>query len=717
LTASLCVGLATQATAAEPATDSDKARATELEIVTVLGQRDRTATLPGSHQVIGADELTEMRVMTTSEALRKAAGVNVRDEEGFGLRPNIGLRGLNPTRSTKMLLLEDGIPLAYAPYGDNASYYHPPIERFDRIEILKGAAVNMYGPQTIGGVINYLTPTPPTDFQGMVRLTAGNRDYTNAHALLGGGGFQLDVIDKRGDGARDEIDSELQDFNAKYLTEIAPGHTLILRANRYSEDSNITYSGLTEAELATFGHRYNPFDNDRFETERNGLSMTHDWSIAEQVALTTNLYWSDFSRDWWRQSSTTTDSQCNAVVYQVGDQQLNFAQARAAGFRVNPDDCNSRQGRLRDYDSYGVEPRLTVGHRLLGIDSEFMIGARAHAEVQKRRQVNGTAPTTETGTVVEDNERETEAYAAFLQNRMTFGKLELTPGLRMENVTNERDNNLANASGDADLTEWLPSLGASYAFSDRITVFAGIHKGFAPPRTEDLIDNSGVVTDVNPEESLNAELGLRSRLTDEVTLDVTLFRNDFDNQIVVGSIAGGSTPLAEGQALYEGLEIAGYASRDGLGGVAWTPYLQLAYTYLPTADIESPFVQVANGAAIAGAEDGNRLPYAPKHMLTTSVGAQLPAGFDVHVEFVMVDDQYADFANTRFASPSGNGQVGEIDSYHIWNVALNWQMPNYPVTLFATAKNLADDDYIVDRTRGIQTAPPRLVQGGFEVRF
>jgi Fe(3+) dicitrate transport protein len=87
------------------------------------------------------------------------------------------------------------------------------------------------------------------------------------------------------------------------------------------------------------------------------------------------------------------------------------------------------------------------------------------------------------------------------------------------------------------------------------------------------------------------------------------------------------------------------------------------------------------------------------------------------VEFVMVDDQYADFANTRFASPTGSGQVGEIDSYHIWNVALNWQMPNYPVTLFATAKNLADDDYIVDRTRGIQTAPPRLVQGGFEVRF
>ena len=123
-----------------------------------------------------------------TEALRKAAGINVRDEEGFGLRPNIGLRGLNPTRSTKMLLLEDGIPLAYAPYGDNASYYHPPIDRFDRIEILKGAAVNQYGPQTVGGVINYITPTPAEEPSAMLRATAGNRDYTNLHGRFGGYG-------------------------------------------------------------------------------------------------------------------------------------------------------------------------------------------------------------------------------------------------------------------------------------------------------------------------------------------------------------------------------------------------------------------------------------------------------------------------------------------------------------------------------------------------
>jgi Fe(3+) dicitrate transport protein len=99
----------------------------------VAGSSEKLRRLPGSVDIVDRETLEKAHVLTTNEALRKIAGVNVRDEEGFGLRPNIGIRGLNPTRSTKVLLLEDGIPLTYAPYGDNAAYYPPPIERFERI--------------------------------------------------------------------------------------------------------------------------------------------------------------------------------------------------------------------------------------------------------------------------------------------------------------------------------------------------------------------------------------------------------------------------------------------------------------------------------------------------------------------------------------------------------------------------------------------------------
>src|SRR5688572_3208855 len=143
-------------------------------------------SIPGSVGIIDRATIESSRPVTSTEALRKIAGVNVRDEEGLGLRPNVGIRGLNPTRSSKVLLLEDGIPLTYAPYGDNASYYHPPIERFEGAEVLKGSGQILYGPQTVGGVINYVTPNPPTDWSGALTVVGGNRDYFNGHINYGG---------------------------------------------------------------------------------------------------------------------------------------------------------------------------------------------------------------------------------------------------------------------------------------------------------------------------------------------------------------------------------------------------------------------------------------------------------------------------------------------------------------------------------------------------
>ncbi|MBD0327294.1 MAG: TonB-dependent receptor plug domain-containing protein, partial [Pyrinomonadaceae bacterium] len=152
----------------------------------IAGTPEVAERIPGSVEVLDQQLLETSRVFTSSEALRKAAGINVRDEEGFGLRPNIGIRGLNPTRSTKVLLLEDGIPLTYAPYGDNASYYHPPIDRFESVEILKGSGQILYGPQTVGGVINYITRNPPAKPSGSLMLVGGNRDYFNGHVNYGG---------------------------------------------------------------------------------------------------------------------------------------------------------------------------------------------------------------------------------------------------------------------------------------------------------------------------------------------------------------------------------------------------------------------------------------------------------------------------------------------------------------------------------------------------
>src|SRR5687768_15662163 len=257
----------------------------------IAGSHERLRRLPGSVDIVDGETLDKSRVMTTSEALRKAAGVHVRDEEGFGLRPNIGIRGLNPTRANKVLLLEDGILLTYAPYGDNATYYHPPVDRFERIEVLKGGAQIAYGPQTIAGAINYVTPKPPAEPSGSMILTGGNREYFNGHASYGATrgrtGFLVDYMRKQGDGSRDNLNFKPHDVNGKVVQGIGANQVLTLRGNYYSEDSNVTYSGLRLSEYLD-NPRSNPFRNDFFYADRYGASATHAFAVSGDVALTTH---------------------------------------------------------------------------------------------------------------------------------------------------------------------------------------------------------------------------------------------------------------------------------------------------------------------------------------------------------------------------------------------------------------------------------------------
>jgi Fe(3+) dicitrate transport protein len=677
----------------------------EMPRIDVIGGSENLPNIGGAADTLDSKTLENSRVFTVNEALRKVPGVNVRDEEGFGMRPNIGMRGLNPTRSTKITLLEDGIPLAYAPYGDNASYYHPQIDRYSSIEVLKGANSLLFGPQTVGGVINYITPDAPQKFGGFVQGAAGNRDYFNGRLNVGGGGFLLDVTRKQGDGSRDNMEHVLNDINLKYTTALGKNQALTLRANYYTEDSTVTYSGLTQAEFNNLGARYNPFKNDKFDIERVGLSATHEIEFGKGAALTTNLYYMTFDRDWWRQSSNSQDglhAGCNAAVV-IDGVSATFTEHRLAGRRIDPDQINCNQGRLRNYDTWGVEPRLTLKHGL----GEFQAGAKAHFEEQKRKQVNGASPTARTGTLAEDNLRNTTAYSAFVANRFDFGNVSVTPIVRHENIDAERTNRLTGQTGSTSLTKTLPGIGATWNPGKTLTVFSSLHRGFAPPRVEDLIGGTGTVTDVDPEKSTNFELGLRSQPMPGVSLQTAWFRTDYDNLIAVGSIAGGSTPLSQGKALFEGLELGAQVEmKNGLYG-------RLAYTWLPTAEQTTAFRRVDTQAIVTGSAAGLRQPYAPEQTLTAAVG-YATGPLRAEIEAQHVGAQFSDFANT--VAPSANGQAGEIAAHTVWNAALNYRFDK-SLSGFLTAKNLTDKTYIVDRTRGIAVGMPRLVQAGVKYAF
>jgi Fe(3+) dicitrate transport protein len=572
--------------------------------------------------------------------------------------------------------------------------------------VLTGTGVLRFGPQTIGGVINYLTPEPPQDFSGELDLSAGTLGYRRLRAQVGGAGHGVDVVLKEGEGARDHQALEQRDASYKGVFDLSETQQLTLRASVLNEDSDVTYSGLTDAEYRLLGPRYNPFVNDHFDVERYGSSATWSIALSDAATLATSAYYYEFHRDWGRQSSTTSDGQCGAA----------FTNARLAGTRVDVDTCNSRQNRNRDFTTAGIEPRLQATWSLGSIESALETGIRVHRERQDRLQFNGTTPTATTGTLAEHNERDVDALSAFVQNRFAFGDLALIPALRYESIDLERRNRLgAGSRGTGEIREWIPGLGATWDGLPDTTVYAGVHEGFAPPRVEDLIGASGGSVDVDAEHSRNLELGIRGRWSARWTYQIAAFDNDFDNQIAVGSIAAGSTPLAQGEARYRGLEVSARAQLP-TWGEAMAPFVEFAYTALPTAEQRSPLRRVDNGQAVAGSAAGRRMPYAPRHTGSLRVGA-VRGPFDASAEAVYVGQQFADFANTDDAPINGNGQVGALGGYTLLNLAMNYALPNSGWTVYATVKNALDRQYIADRTRGILPGVERQVLVGASYAF
>ncbi|MEN9799479.1 MAG: hypothetical protein RL653_3176 [Pseudomonadota bacterium] len=687
-----------------------------LPTVEVLGQSEQALeAIPGSAATVDAQTLEKTHAVSTNEVLRKVPGVVVLDEEGLGLRPNIGLRGLDPNRSRKVLLLEDGVPLSMAPYGDNASYYHPPIERFERVEVLKGGAQLLYGPSSIGGVINYLTPMPSSLPSARLTVSAGNRAYLNvtgqASGVTGENGLVATFMHKRGQGARDNTFSELTDVALKALVGLGERQALTLKASYYQEDSQLTYSGLTQAEYDA-NPRQNPFSNDRFYGRRLGLSGQHEFNLTDALTLRTTAYLGVFKRDWWRQSSNS-------------GQRPNDASDPACSGMANLQTTCGNQGRLREYTMGGVEPRLQWKYALLGGESQLDVGLRGHFEIQERRQENGAFPKARSGEVVENNQRRTNAWSAFVQNRFALGRFTVTPGARVEAMWLSRWNRLAaggaGVSGNDTLFAAMPGLGATAQLGAQTTLFAGVHRGFAPPRPEDVIGNeSGTVVELAPELSWNYELGVRSQPWTGVQLEATGFFMDFENQVVPASVAGGegATLTNGGRTRHAGLEFAPRVDVGRLRKSDHNPYAVMAFTWLPVAEFVG--TRTTNITAAAGSSvSGNRLPYAARETLTATAGYSHASGFDAHVEVVAVGDMFTDDLNTVDATP--NGQRGLMSGWVIYNAAVSYTLPKLPgldrLTVFASGKNLGNRTYIVDRSRGVLPGPPLTVQGGITAGF
>jgi Fe(3+) dicitrate transport protein len=273
------------------------------------------------------------------------------------------------------------------------------------------------------------------------------------------------------------------------------------------------------------------------------------------------------------------------------------------------------------------------------------------------------------------------------------------------------------------LTELIPGLGINYSPNSSWTWFAGVHRGFAPPRTEDAIDNNGNSVELDAELSWNYELGLRSEPVSGLNLEFTFFRLDFENQIIAHSVAAGSAgPLTNaGQTLHQGGE---FSTNLDLGKLLkiWNGLkADFSYTYLPIARFEGVRYSALTGSALLAGEPeqflvtGNRLTYAPEHVLSTGLEFSHQEELDLRLEALYISQQFTDDRNT--VEPTPNGRRGLIPEYTVFNASANYHWKAMKSTLFVSVKNIFDRLYMVDRSRGVLPGMPRIIQAGLSRNF
>lgn len=683
--------------------------------IDVIGESVETVQeIPGSAFVISKEELIESHPVDANEVLRRVPGVTLREDSGpVAMRLNIGIRGLNPDRSRQVLMLEDGIPISLAPYGEPEMYYSPPIDRMRRVEVLKGSGQILHGPQTVGGVINFVTPDPPPKTQGEINLEGGQRGFFTGQASIGGSnrdqsaGWLLNFLHKQGDGFRDFY-FDIDDVQAKVTLKPSDNHTFAVKLGLYDEKSNSTYLGITTPMFLTDPDQ-NAVPSDLLKVRRFSGSVAHTAVLSPSAVWNSTFFAYNTVRDWSRQDFDRSD-QGRSYLGIVGDPSVSGG---AIFLR------NSSGNRNRAFNVLGAQTGVALQHELGGPRSELNAGLRYVYEEMDDKHINGERFDSRTGVVRDDEERFGKAFSAYVQNRFHLGeRVILTPGVRLEHYDYDRHILRQRVNGvptDVDIrrgdtvTKAIPGLGLSVKANDTVTFFTGIHRGFAPPRVKDAITSAGQSLELDAELSWNYEAGVRFQAPRVVRGEFTFFRMDFENQIIPGAESGGATTtlVNGGETLHQGLEGSLRVNWSELFNAPVLVFSDVRYMHLGTA-------KFTRNALF----QDNRLPYAPENTFSLLLGVRQRQGFGFQVDMHHVGDQFGD--NNQTLLPTNDGTIGLLPSYRLWNLSVDYTVrrERYSFTPYFLVKNLGNETYISSRApEGIQPGLFRQVNLGIRFAF
>ena len=707
------------------------------ERVMVIGNVETLSEIPGSAQLLGGAALERRQTGFDDihRVLRPIPGLNIQEEEGFGHKPNIGMRGAGADRSSKISLMEDGVLIAPAPYSAPAAYYFPSTGRMEGIEVRKGSSQIKYGPNTVGGALNLVSTSIPDAYRLNVRAEGGQHGSGKLHAYVGDSTKHIDWLLETYQGTSNgfkDLDGggdtgfRLQDYVGKVRlhtgSEAEVYQQLEIKLGATEDDSDETYLGLTEDDFRREPlRRYAASQLDVLESSHRQYQARHFVVFSPRLDLTTTAWRNDYQRAWYKLESVLGTGLAT-VLERPQEFPSQYAILTGGDSAANALVIRNNN---REYYSQGVQSTLGLQAGLGATRHKVEAGVRFLADEEDRFQQDDAfqmlggrmgltrpgAPGSQTNQVVSAS-----AWAFFVQDRIEWGRVSLVPGVRYETIDLKRTDYARTdpeRTGpttvlDDTLDVVVPGMGASIRVTSSLDLIAGVHKGFAPP-------GPGANTDTKAEGSVNYEAGVRARAK-ALSAEATVFYNDYDNMLGRDTLASGGSGSGAlfngGEVRVSGLEAAvSYDLRDALG-VGFGLPVQVSYTFTDTEfrnDFQSQFGPWGTVKA------GDELPYVPRHQFFAGLGVQgsrWQADLSAH---------YLGRMRTR----AGQGDLVPTlatDSAFVLDAmgeyALRGDVLGGPLRVFAGVQNLADRRYVVGRhPAGARPGLPRTIVAGVKLRL
>ena len=703
----------------------------ELQQVYITGGQDEISTLPGSATLIDQMSLEQFEYTDIHRVLNEVPGINILEEDGYGLRPNIGMRGSSAERSKKITIMEDGVLSGPAPYSAPAAYYFPNVSRMSAVEVFKGPSAIQYGPATVAGALNLVSRGIPFAAQGELDAQLGSFDYRRLNAYYGEqqGNFSylVEALNVSTTGFKDldnggDTGFERNDFNFKTSYDLNGEYRqhLTLKLGYADEESDETYVGLTKSDFdADPYRRYAASGLDNMQWDHTQIQLTHVFEPTLTSTVTTDVYRNEFSRDWFKLNSFSGDSSTTPSVEDVINDPTNPEYSDYYKVLTGELASSSASDNLmignngRDFISQGIQSKLNMDAFVFGVSHELEVGVRLHMDEIKRNHTQQEYSMTDNGLVLADNDAsddttkqnlgEATAIAVYVKDDIQIDKSTLSLGLRAETI----ETSLTEGSTAIESTEsvLVPGAGIFTQISETFGVLAGVHKGY-------VASAPGQVSDIDPEESINYELGFR--LSGIHKVEVIAFANDYSNLKGTCSFNNGcsgddlDTEVNGGEVLVMGLE-SNWKTEYQFQ--SYKLPLNVTYTYTKT-DFQNSFTDKsgvftdANGQV----EEGDELPYVPVHRLNVKTG--------VHAEKWQLN--LSALYQGEMRDKAGQGTIADadkIDAYLVLDLAVNYKVKP-ELALYGTVDNLLGNEYTVAaQPMGYRPGKPRTLQLGVKYSF